>query len=59
MERNPFFTFAFLLLLCQPAADSEDDELGGLERREADEYYESAVINVILSHRLLFAPDEE
>ncbi len=42
-----------------PLADAEDHELGRPHRRDADEYDEPAVVDVVLRHRGPVAPDEE
>ena len=42
-----------------PLADAEDHELGRLDRRDADQADQPAVVEIVLRHRRAVAADEE
>src|SRR3954454_65044 len=49
---------SLLLCVARPLADPEDHELGRLQRRDADQADEAAVVEVVLRQRRPVAPDE-
>src|SRR5262249_13377506 len=47
------------LAVRRPLADAEDDELGGLDHRDADQTDQPAVVEVVLSHSRAVTSHEE
>jgi hypothetical protein len=46
-------------LQCRPLADSKDDKLRGLYRRNANQADQPAIIEIVLSHRCAIALHEK